>query len=268
MWAHWNNITVTKLIPNMFIPALHTRQTSSPHGIEESNDVLCGMACYSSWRATVSSSRFLGGLSRFLTLSLSNAHTFSTGLISGDFAGQSITTIPASARNAVQTLWQCVVEYCHAETSLPLHEWLHLLLQDFVPVQHSIEAPLDHKISMVQSRNPAPHHERCTPSISVCFTDAWVCQSFVSSFPHSPSSINPLKHERAFIWHQNLILNLILNLNLVFHIQGHKGEMTRFGSKVLRWSALWSAALAKMRHWISECFIKRPVTHWWFGPHS
>ena len=107
MWAHWNNITVTKLIPNMFIPALHTRQTSSPHGIEESHDVLCGMACHSSWRATVSSSMFLGGLSRFLILSPSNAHTFSTGLMSGDFAGQSITTIPASARNAVQTLAVC-----------------------------------------------------------------------------------------------------------------------------------------------------------------
>ena len=32
----------------MFIPALHTLQTSSPHGIEESLDVLFGMAEFDS----------------------------------------------------------------------------------------------------------------------------------------------------------------------------------------------------------------------------
>ena len=98
------------------------------------------------------------------------------------------------------SIWASVVMLKHLYLWMVLHEWRHLLLQDFVPVLHFIEVPLDHnKISTVLSRHPEPHHERCTPSIPVRLTDAWICQSFVSSFPHCLSSINPLKHKLAFI---------------------------------------------------------------------
>ena len=94
------------------------------------------------------------------------------------------------------SVWSSVVMLKHLYLWMVLHEWFHLL-QDFVPIPHSIEVPLHHnKISTASSRNPTPHHAPC----HIClFTDAWVCQSFVPSFPHSISSINPLKHERAFI---------------------------------------------------------------------
>ena len=184
-------------MPN--ISALHTLQNLLME--LKRHDVLRGMACHSSWRATVSSSRFLGGLSRFLTLSPSNAHTFSTGLMIRGLCRPVHHINPSISEEHYAnsgSVWSSVVMLKHLYLWMVLHEWLHLLLQDFVPVPHSIEVPLDHEISMVPSRNPTPHHMRCTPSISVCFTDAWVCQSFVSSFPHSLSSINPLKHEPAF----------------------------------------------------------------------
>ena len=66
------------------------------------------------------------------------------------------------------SVWSSVAMLKHLYLWLVLYEWLHLLLQDFIPVPQSIEVLLDHNtISTVPPRNPKTHHERCTPSVSV-----------------------------------------------------------------------------------------------------
>ena len=105
------------------------------------------------------------------------------------------------SRNAVQTLAVCKSSVCTC-WNISTPRWFCMnsshLLQDFVPVPtlHWGSPGSWDQYGAIQKPHPTPYEMH--PSISVCFTDAWVCQSFVSSFPHSLSSINPLKHEPAF----------------------------------------------------------------------
>ena len=175
-------------------------------------------------------------------------------------------------RGMLCKLWQCVVECCHAETSLPLDgsAWMApLVVAGFRPctaLHWGSPGSQQDQCSTIQKSRPTPWEMH---PLHICLFHWWMGLPVFRFFFSTLSLLHqPLKHERGFIWHQNLILNLILNLNLVFHIQGHKGEMTRFGSKVFRRSALWSAALAKCDFGFLSVFTKRPVTHWWFGPHS
>ena len=91
------------------------------------------------------------------------------------------------------SVWSSVVMLKHLYLWMVLHEWLHLLLQDFVPVLHSIEVPLDYnKISAVQSRNPDPHHERCTPpylSVSLMHGSASLSFLLFHTLPPPSTSI-------------------------------------------------------------------------------
>ena len=158
----------------MLISALHTLQTSSPHGIEAS---WCSL-----WDGLPlllkSNSQFFQvpwGIVSLLDLITEQCpHVFNWVDVRGlcrpvHHINPSISEERCANSGSV---WSSVVMLKHLYLWMVLHEWLHLLLQDFVPVPHSIEVPLDHKISTVPSRNPTPHHMRCTPSISVCFTDA------------------------------------------------------------------------------------------------
>ena len=147
--------------------------------------VACGMACHSYCRAIVRPAYVIGGLTMFFILSLKTTHKFSIGLRSGDLADQSITSILAFCKNAVQTPTVCDL----ALSLVCFHDGLHMLLQNSISVKYSCEFSIDdNEISLIMSRHATPYHYGGPTIDLISFTYTSISQAFIWLLPH------PLQH--------------------------------------------------------------------------
>ena len=265
----------------MFIPALHTLQTSTPHGIEESHDVLCGMACHSSWRATVSSSRFFGGggggWGWWCCLASWPYHRamptrFQLGWCQGTLQA-SPSHQSQHQRGMLCKLWQWVVECCHAETSLPVDgsAWMApLFVTGFrlcTALHWGSPGSQQDQYNAIQKSHPTPWEMHplhiCLFSLMHGSANLSFLLFHTLSPPSTLSRMNQLSYDIRiwfWIWFWIWIWSFISR-----------------GTKA-KWQDLEARCLGGqhscLQHW-QKCdfgfltvFIKRPVTHWWVGPHS
>ena len=237
------------------------------------HDVLCGMACHSSLKSNSLLFQVPWGIVSLLDLITEQCpHVFNwvdvRGLckpvhhinpsISEECCGKLLAVC-----GRVLSCWK------HLYLWMVLHEWLHLLLQDFVPVPHSIEAPLDHEISTVPSRNPHPTPYEMHP-LHICLFH-WcmglpVFCFFISilSLLHQPSQARTGFSSDIRIWFWIWFWIWIWS----FIFRGTKAKWQDVEVRCL------GGQNSGLQHW-QKCdfgfltvFIKRPVTHWWVGPRS